>query len=81
MVADRTKRIAKLLLLMAQIGGDTGPNPRVAITGEKLARIAQCSRETLRKSLLLLRKAGLVEQGYRAILLRDPENLRLHCED
>lgn len=79
MVADRTKRIAKLLLLMAQIGGDTGHSPTITITGDRLARIAQCSRETLRKSLLRLRNTGLVEQKYRAIVLLDPENLRLLC--
>lgn len=80
MVADRTKRIAKLLLLMAQIGGDTGLKPRITITGDKLARIAQCSRETLRKSLLRLRKEGLVEQEYRAIVLLDPTKLKSLCE-
>lgn len=80
MVTDRTKRIAKLLLIIAQTGGDTGKTPRIAISGEKLARIAQCSRETLRKSLLKLRKEGLVAQEYRTIVLLDPKKLKSLCE-
>lgn len=80
MVTDRTKRIAKLLLLMAQIGGETGRVPRIAVTSEKLALIAHCSRETLRKSLLLLRKEGLIAQQYGAIALLEPDKLRELCE-
>lgn len=80
MVADRTKRIAKLLLLMAQIGGQTGRSPRVSITGERLARIAQCSRETLRGSLAKLRSEDLIAQEYGALVLTDPARLKAMCE-
>jgi CRP-like cAMP-binding protein len=75
-VADRTKRIASLLLLMAQISGEQEGSPRVAMTGEKLARIAQCSRETFRAALAELRAKGLVEQQYGAIVLLDRAGLK-----
>ena len=79
MVSDRTRRIARLLLLMAQISGDTARTPRVRASGERLARVAQCSRETLRQSLAVLRGKGLIAQEYRAIVLLDPAGLEAWC--
>lgn len=73
---DRTSRIALMLIQMAAIKGDVLDNPIVHLTGERLAKTTQCSRQTLLASLKKLQDAGLIKQSYGKVHLLDIEGLR-----
>jgi CRP-like cAMP-binding protein len=76
LVSDRGKRLATLLLLIAEISGDNSAQPVVRLTGQRLARTAQCSRQTLSVSLRRLEAAGLIKQAYGRVHILDPCGLR-----
>lgn len=73
---DRTSRIALMLIQLAAIKGDTSAQPTVELTGERLAKTTQCSRQTLLTSLRKLQDAGLIEQTYGKVRLLDLDGLR-----
>jgi len=75
---DRTSRIALMLIQLAAIKGDTSPQPIVYLTGERLAKTTQCSRQTLLTSLGKLQDAGLIDQCYGKVILLDLEGLRAY---
>lgn len=76
LVSDRCKRIALLLALLVEASGESGPHPTVRLTGEKLARSAQCSRQTLAVAMRRLTEAGLIQQGYGFVRILDISALR-----
>lgn len=73
---DRTRRIALMLIQLAEISGDTSKQPVVRLTGERLALTTNCSRQTLLASLRKLRDAGLIEQTYGEVRLLDVDGLQ-----
>ncbi len=74
-VKDRNKRIAALLLIFIDVSGDTRAQPVVTLTSEKLAKAAQCSRQTLYSSIKALSRRGLVRQEYGKIVILDTDAL------
>jgi CRP/FNR family transcriptional regulator, cyclic AMP receptor protein len=79
LVTDRSRRIALMLIQLAEIKGDSSPQPVVRLTGERLAKTTQCSRQTLMTCLRKLQDAGLVEQAYGEVRLLDIEGLRAYA--
>lgn len=76
---DRNRRLGHVLLLLAQFSGDA-PAPVVRVTGERLSRIANCSRQTLHAALKQLAAQGYVRQRYGRIELSDAAGLRAYCQ-
>ena len=81
LVSNRERRVALLLLLLVQLSGETGEQPLVRLSGERLARSAQCSRQTLMTALRKLQAAGWIHQGYGKVQLLDVPKLRAFAED
>ena len=76
LTSDRTRRIALMLIQLAEIKGDKSNQPIVRLTGERLARTTNCSRQTLLASLQKLREANLIKQRYGEVQLLDIPGLR-----
>ncbi|TFH67378.1 Crp/Fnr family transcriptional regulator [Gammaproteobacteria bacterium LSUCC0057] len=73
---ERSKRIAGLLLMFAEISGDVTATPRVRLTAERLAKVAQCSRQMLYLSIKALQQRGWIEQQYGQILIHNRDALQ-----
>ncbi len=72
----RTQRLATLLLMIAEVSGDTSDQPRVLLTHHQLQQLANCSRQVLHRCLRELQSSGLIAQGYGSVQIRDVEALR-----
>ena len=80
LITDRSSRIALMLTHLAEIKGDKSPQPVVRLSGERLAKTTQCSRQTLMVSLRKLQDAGLIEQAYGEVRLLDVDGLRSYAD-
>lgn len=70
-----TQRIANLLLTLVKVGGD-GHAPHIArMSQQQLARLTDCSRQTLNLRLGQLSKMGLIETGYGRVTVTDLSGL------
>jgi CRP-like cAMP-binding protein len=76
LVSDRSRRIGLMLVQLAEVKGDSSRQPVVRLTGERLAKTTQCSRQTLMACLRKLQAAGLIQQAYGEIRLLNVEKLR-----
>lgn len=65
------RRVANLLIVLAKMSGDDRPPYSVRISQEQIARLCGCSRQTLNELLQELQKLGVVETGYRKVVIRD----------
>lgn len=78
-LSDRDHRVAKMLLLLASVSGDTSQQPSVRMSHERLATTAGCSRQSLFSSLKKLSEQGLIQQGYGRIILSDLAGLGFYA--
>lgn len=70
-----TQRIANLLLTLIKVGGD-GHAPYIArMSQQQLARLSDCSRQTLNLRLGKLSKLGLIQTGYGHVTVTDLSGL------
>ncbi|MFM5895424.1 MAG: Crp/Fnr family transcriptional regulator [Novosphingobium sp.] len=70
-----TKRVANLLLMLVRVGGD-GHAPHIArMSQQQLARLSDCSRQTLNLRLRQLSKLGLIKTGYGRVTVTDLQAL------
>lgn len=79
LVSDRSRRIALMLTHLAEIKGDDSEQPLIKLSGERLAKTVQCSRQTLMASLQKLHKAGLIEQVYGGVRLLSVNGLKSYA--
>lgn len=71
-----TRRVANLLLMLVRVGGD-GHAPHIArMSQQQLARLSDCSRQTLNQRLRNLAKLGLIETGYGHVTVTDLSGLQ-----
>lgn len=69
-------RVANLLVLLAQMGGASAPPHRVQMSQAQLARLSDCSRQSLNVHLRDLRALGLIETGYGKVTIIDLAGLK-----
>lgn len=69
-------RVANLLLLLAQMSSDGRDTQEVRMSQTQLARLADCSRQTLNIFLGELREQGLITTGYGVIRIIDAQRLQ-----
>ena len=76
---DARGRVARVLVEIAEKHGrprDHGIEIGLALSQEELAGLVAASRESVARSLTVLRRRGLVSTGRRSIVVRDLEGLR-----
>jgi len=79
MIGDGERRCAAVLLRLSGrhfVDNEGSEAGEVAITQEDLAGAANLSRTSIRRMLGRLAERGLIEQGYRGIVVRAPAALR-----
>jgi len=76
LIRERPRRVAGLLLMLAEMSGDATVPTTVRLTSQELAQMAHCSRQSLYQSIQSLQSAGAVKQRYGRIEIMDKEALR-----
>lgn len=76
LIPDSRRRCIALLLRTVGCSNDGTAPTEAAMTRDELAGMANLSRQTIGPILRDLVDAGLIEVGYRVIILRDPAGLR-----
>ena len=77
---DRHKRLAQHLLLYSSLK-EVEDVIRIKVAQETLAKSLGCSRQTLNRQLRVLECNGLLEIGYREIIIRDRDALENFCKE
>ena len=84
MIRDSERRCAAVLLRLSgrRFADPETPAPaEVDITQDDLAGAASLSRTSVKSMLARLAERGLIEQGYRGVVIRAPEALRAFVEE
>ena len=76
----RSQRLATLLLMIADVSGDTSAQPKVLLTHHQLQQLANCSRQVLHRCLRELQQDGLIKQGYGSIQIQDVAALSAYAK-
>ena len=75
-----TRRLANLLVMLVRVGGDDQAPYIARMSQERLARLSDCSRQTLNCRLAELQRLGLVERGYGQVRVTDLARLERFAE-
>jgi CRP/FNR family cyclic AMP-dependent transcriptional regulator len=84
LIRDSERRCAAVLLRLGgrRFAGPDDTKPvEVSVTQDDLAGAANLSRSSVRSMLGRLTARGLIEQGYRDIVVREPASLRAFVDE
>lgn len=76
---DGLKRVGQHLLLYASARASYDDVIRIEVSQETLAKSLGCSRQTLNRQLRTLEELGVIEIGYREIIVRQRAVLEAFC--
>lgn len=66
--------------MISRLNTDLSPSPTIHYTQDKLAVLAQCTRQTMSLSLKKLEHMGLIVQKYKRIEIVRPDRLKAFSE-